>query len=132
VIRDHPVFGVGLGRLKFVLHARNAASHAEHAHNLWLTWWAEAGTGALIAWIWLAALLLWRSLRGALTGDRAARAALVALLGFFAFSLTDHPAAVDRVALMFWIVAGVAAATGVPGRPAWRGLLRRPAASPAS
>ena len=66
VIRDNPVSGVGLGRLGFVLHARNSASTARHAHNLWLTWWAEAGTGAFIAWVWLALALLWRSLRTAL------------------------------------------------------------------
>jgi hypothetical protein len=31
--------------------------------------------------------------------------------------MTDHPANVDRVALMFWIVAGVAAGTGARERP---------------
>ena len=133
VIRDNPVWGVGLGRLGTVLHARNVLSTARHAHNLWLTWWAEAGTGALIAWIWLAVLLLWRSLRGALTGDAVARATFVALLGFFAFSMLDHPANVDRVALAFWIVAGAAAARGVAGWPRLRTPRRRePAAAAAT
>jgi O-antigen ligase len=126
IIRDNPVWGVGLGRLGDVLHARNSLSTARHAHNLFLTWWAEAGTGALIPWIWIALALLWRSLRGALAGDGVARAAFVSLLGFFAFSLTDHPANVQQVALAFWIVAGLAAATGVPGWP--RAFRRREAA----
>ena len=122
VIRDNPLSGVGLGRLGFVLHERDSLSTARHAHNLFLTWWAEAGTGALIAWVWLFALLLWRSLRGALRGSVPALAALVALLGFFGFSMLDHPANTDRVALAFWIVAGFAAAVGEPGRGwlAWR------------
>jgi putative inorganic carbon (hco3(-)) transporter len=115
VIRDNPVWGVGLGRLGFVLHARNTASTARHAHNLWLTWWAEAGTGAFVAWIWLAVALLWRSLRAALRGSAAARAGLLALVGFFGFSMLDHPANTDRVALAFWIVAGFAAAVSDPG-----------------
>jgi O-antigen ligase len=115
VIRDNPVWGVGLGRLGFVLHQRNPASTAQHAHNLWLTWWADAGTGALIAWVWLTLALLWRSLRAALRGSAAARTALVALVGFFGFSMLDHPANVDRVALAFWIVAGFAAAVSDPG-----------------
>jgi O-antigen ligase len=136
VIRDNPLTGVGLGRLGFVLHERNSLSTARHAHNLFLTWWAEAGTGALIAWLWLFGILLWRTLRGSLrTGSAAARAALVALLGFFGFSMLDHPANVDRVALAFWIVAGFALAVGdPPGRGLWarlRGHGREPDEPPA-
>jgi hypothetical protein len=115
VIRDNPVWGVGLGRLGFVLHERDPASTARHAHNLWLTWWAEAGTGALAAWIWLTLALLWRSLGAARRGSAAARTGLLALLGFFGFSMLDHPANTDRVALAFWIVAGFAAAVADPG-----------------
>ncbi len=121
VIRDNPIWGVGLGRLGFVLHQRNELSTAQHAHNLFLTWWAEAGTGALIAWLWLFALLVWRSLRGALRdGSAAGRAALVAVVGFLGFSMVDHPANIDRVALAFWIVAGFALAVGDRGRRARR------------
>src|SRR3954470_5039382 len=112
VIRDNPLWGVGLGRLGAVLQAQDPQSSARHAHNLFLTWWAEAGTGALIAWVWLYLLLLWRSLRAALRGSAAARTALVALLGFLGISMLDHPANTDRVALAFWIVAGFAAAAG--------------------
>src|SRR4051794_16832030 len=126
-IKDNPVLGVGLGRIGDVLHQRNALSSAQHAHNLWLTWWADAGTGAFVAWVWIALALLWRSLRGARSGDPVARASLVALLAFFAFSLLDHPANVDRVALAFWIVAGLAAASAAPGR----GRLRRRRGPPA-
>jgi O-antigen ligase len=129
VIKDNPVWGVGLGRLGDVLHGRDPASTAQHAHNLWLTWWADAGTGALLAWIWIAIALLWRSARSALGGDPSARAGLVALLAFFGFSLLDHPANVDRVALAFWIVAGLAAVSG-PGVVERRRLWRRRAPPP--
>jgi hypothetical protein len=124
VIRDEPLWGVGLGRLGFVLHERDPVSTARHAHNLWLTWWAEAGTGAFLAWAWLCLALLWRSLRGALRGSANARTGLVALVGFFGFSMLDHPANTDRVALAFWIVAGFAAASGEPPRGLWRRLRR--------
>jgi hypothetical protein len=33
----------------------------------------------------------------------------VGLAGFLGFSLLDHPANVDRVALAFWVVAALAA-----------------------
>ena len=112
VARDHPVRGVGLGRLGDILRERTGIGTVRHAHNLLLTWWAEAGTGALIAWLALLVVLLRRSFRAARAGDAAARAAFVALAGFTGFSMLDHPANVDRVALAFWIVAGIAAACG--------------------
>jgi O-antigen ligase/polysaccharide polymerase Wzy-like membrane protein len=114
VVGDHPAYGIGLGRLGSVLREKNPRSNAHHAHNLFLTWWAEAGTGALIAWLWLFGALLWRSARSALAGVADARGALVALVGFAGFSLLDHPANVDRVALAFWIVAAFAAASAAP------------------
>jgi O-antigen ligase len=123
VIRDNPLWGVGLGRLGAVLQAQDPQSSARHAHNLFLTWWAEAGTGALVAWVWLYAVLLWRSLRAALRGSAAARTGLVALLGFLGISMLDHPANTDRVGLAFWIVAGFAAASGDVGR-GWLGRWR--------
>jgi O-antigen ligase len=126
VIRDHPVYGVGLGRLGDVLHARNALSTSRHAHNLFLNWWAEAGPLALIAWIWLFAVLAWRSLRAALADDPVARGTLVALLGFFAYSMFDHPANVDRIAIALWVVMGIAAA--LPRAPLGLGRPRRRAA----
>jgi O-antigen ligase len=116
VIRDNPVYGVGLGRLGTVLHHRNSLSTARHAHNLFLTWWAEAGTGALIAWVWFAVLLIRRAFLGARAGDQTALWCLLSMLGFFGYSMVDHPANVDRVALAFWIVAGIVAATAVPAR----------------
>src|SRR3954465_5052629 len=78
VIRDNPVWGVGLGRLGAVRRPRDPQSCARHAHNLFLTWWAGAGPGALIAWVWLYLLLLWRSLPAALRTSSTARTAIVA------------------------------------------------------
>ncbi|HEX8065720.1 MAG TPA: O-antigen ligase family protein [Thermoleophilaceae bacterium] len=121
VIGDNPVYGVGLGRLGDVLHARDARSTSRHAHNLLLNWWAEAGPLALLAWTWLLAALIWRSLHAALSGDLAARGLLVALGGFAGYSMLDHPANVDRIATALWIVMGLAAALPrAPLRPPGR------------
>ena len=107
---DNPVYGVGLGRLGDVLRVEDARASTRHAHNLFLNWWAEAGPLALVAWIWILGVLLWRTLRASLRGDPFARAAFVALAGFVGFSLLDHPANVDRVATALWIVMALAAA----------------------
>lgn len=119
VIGDNPVYGVGLGRIGDVLHERDARSTSQHAHNLLLNWWAEAGPLALLAWIWLFAVLAWRALRAGLSGDVAARGLFVALAAFFAYSMLDHPANVDRIAVALFVIMGMAAA--LPRAP-----LRRP------
>ena len=110
VIGDNPAYGVGLGRIGDVLHERDARSTSQHAHNLLLNWWAEAGPLALLAWIWLFAVLAWRALRAGLSGDVAARGLFVALAAFFAYSMLDHPANVDRIAVALFVAMGVAAA----------------------
>ncbi|MBA2506564.1 MAG: O-antigen ligase family protein [Thermoleophilaceae bacterium] len=106
---ENPVYGVGPGRLGQVLEARDPNFSAQHAHNLFLNWWAEAGPLAMLAFLWIFGFLIWRTGRGAVAGDRIARGLLVALVGFGLFSLADHPANVDRVATAMWIVFGLAA-----------------------
>jgi putative inorganic carbon (HCO3(-)) transporter len=123
VIGDNPVTGVGLGRAGDVLRERDDRHTARHAHNLFLNWWAEAGPLALLAWIWLLAVLAWRSLRAALAGDEIARGTMVAVGGFAAYSMLDHPANVDRIALALWVTMALAAA--LPRAP-----LRRAAGAP--
>jgi O-antigen ligase len=110
VIEDNPVYGVGLGRLGDVLHERDARATSNHGHNLLLNWGAEAGLLALLAWLWLLAALLWRSLRAGLAGDVAARGIFMALAAFFAYSMSDHPANVDRIATALFVTMGLAAA----------------------
>lgn len=123
VIGDNPATGVGLGRVGDVLRERDDRHSARHAHNLLLNWWAEAGPLALLAWIWLFAVLAWRSLRAATAGDGVARGTMAALGGFAAYSMLDHPANVDRVAVALWVTMALAAV--LPRAP-----LRRPAGAP--
>ena len=119
VIGDNPVYGVGLGRVGDVLHERDPRSTSQHAHNLFLNWWAEAGPLALLAWIWLLAALAWRSLRAGMDGDIAARGLFVGLVAFVAYSMFDHPANVDRIAVALFVTMGMAAA--LPRAPLRRG-----------
>jgi O-antigen ligase len=129
VIRDHPVYGVGLGRIGDVLRARNPKLRVEHAHTLFLNWWAEAGPAALLAWLWIFGALIWRSLRAARAGDVVARGAAIAVGGFAAFSLVDHPSNVDRVAIALWIALGLVAGGTPPLRAGGRlgaRIFRRP------
>lgn len=114
--KEEPVTGVGLGRLGDRLRAEDPRASTRHAHNLLLNWWAEAGTLALVAWLWILGLLLWRAWRGSMRGDPLARACLGALVGFLGLSMLDHPANVDRVASALWVVAALTAAAPARAR----------------
>ena len=111
VASDNPTTGVGLGRSGDAMTAvGDEGDRYRHAHNLWLTWLTEAGPLALIAWVWIAAWLLWRGYRAAGRGRVLAASSLAAVTGFFIFSLFDHPSNVDRIATAFWFIAALIAA----------------------
>ena len=120
VARHNPATGVGLGRAGDAMTAAGDPGDSyRHAHNLWLTWLAEAGPLALIAWVWIAGWLLWRGYRMASRRRALAAASLAAVTGFFLFSLTDHPANVERIATAFWFVAALVAAGVRPPDGLW-------------
>ncbi len=109
-----PLLGVGLSRAGDVMNATGDGTDTyRHAHNLWLTWWVETGVVGLLAVLWITAWLIARSLLDALGGSAWGTAALAATIGFFSFSLVDHPANAERVALALWFVAALVAA-GAP------------------
>ena len=133
VARDNPTTGVGLGRAGDALTAvGDPGDSYRHAHNLWLTWLVDAGPVALIAWIWIAAWLLWRAYRAASRGRTLAASSLAAVTGFFVFSLFDHPSNVERIATAFWFVAALIAAGVRPPDGLWPFDRRRAAAAGAT
>ena len=133
VARDNPTTGAGLGRAGDAMTAAaDPGDSYRHAHNLWLTWLAEAGPIALIAWVWIAAWLLWRAYRAAGRGRALAASSLAAVTGFFVFSLFDHPSNVERIATAFWFVAALIAAGVRPPEGLWMIDRRRAGAAVAT
>jgi hypothetical protein len=117
VATDNPTTGVGLGRSGDAMTAiGDRGDEYRHAHNLWLTWLTEAGPLALIAWVWIAAWLLWRGYRAAGRGRVLAASSLAAVTAFFIFSMTDHPSNGERIATAFWFIAALIAAGARPGK----------------
>jgi O-antigen ligase len=119
----NPALGVGLSRAGDVMNATGDGTDTyRHAHNLWLTWWVETGPVGLLAIVWITGWLLLRSARDALAGSPWGAAGLAATVGFLGFSLVDHPANAERIALALWfltawVAAGAPALGGAPGRP---------------
>ncbi|WP_338146052.1 O-antigen ligase family protein [Streptomyces scabichelini] len=124
VAADNPL-GVGLGRSGAVISAAAPGDRVfVHAHNLWLNWLVETGPLGLLA-IVSVTVIAWS------TAARAARAksvigtvGLASLTGFFLASMVDHPANLDRIALLFWLVLAVVMAEA-PAR--WRHFSDPPA-----
>jgi O-antigen ligase len=113
----NPLTGVGLARAGDAMTAAGDGTDTyRHAHNLWLTWWVETGPLGLLAMIWIALWLLAQAAGGAVRGSPYAAGGLAAAAGFFAFSLVDHPANAERIALASWFVAALIAAGRGEGR----------------
>ncbi|GAA2463531.1 O-antigen ligase family protein [Streptomyces macrosporus] len=120
--------GVGLGRAGAVISAATPGDRVfAHAHNLWLNWLVEAGVAGLSAVLLITATALVCAARAAREKSVVGTAGLAALVGFFLVGMADHPANLDRVDMLFWLVLGLVMAEA-PDR--WR---RRAAApSPAT
>lgn len=79
-----------------------------------MNWFVEAGVLGLIAITVLTVISLVLAVRAAAAGTPLGAATLVSVVGFLVLCLADHPAAVDRVEIAWWVVLGVAAAVNVP------------------
>jgi len=116
--------GVGLGRAGAVISAAAPGDRVfVHAHNLWLNWLVETGAAGLLAMAAITVTALACAVRAAREKSAVGIAGLAALAGFFLMGVADHPANLDRVGMLFWLVLGLVMAEA-PGR--WR----RPADAP--
>lgn len=107
--------GVGLGRSGAVISATAPGDRVfVHAHNLWLNWLVETGPLGLLA-ILSVTVIAWAS--AARAKSAIGTIGLAALTGFFLMSMMDHPANLDRVDVLFWLILGIVMAEAPP---AWR------------
>jgi O-antigen ligase len=122
MIRDHPVFGLGLGEF----YQRTAefsspdliakfpvVATGENAHNNVLQIAAELGIAGGILFTWLVAAALVAAMRHAIVAHD--RFLLLTAMGVGAFALSmlgGHPLLIPEPGYMFWAMAGIAA--GLP------------------
>ncbi|MFI1394150.1 O-antigen ligase family protein [Streptomyces sp. NPDC020681] len=104
---DHPL-GVGLSRAGAAVSAAAPGDRVfAHSHNLWLNWLVETGPLGLLALV-LVTVIAWTSAaRAAREKSVIGTAGLAALTGFFLMGMMDHPANLDRIEILFWLVLGL-------------------------
>jgi O-antigen ligase len=108
MIRDHPIFGVGLGGYSYQFHGRIPEVYP---HDIWLTFWVELGIAGVVAFGVILAGLLWRGWRAwprvggfysvVLWG------ALGALVLWTVHGLVDSPYWKNDLSVEFWLLAAL-------------------------
>ncbi len=117
MIRDHPLFGVGLDNFlyhypRYMLPEAWQEPDLSHPHNLILDWWTRLGVLGVVALIWLeaaffkVALRLYRSLED--EGMRVLSLGLMAsMVDFLAHGLVDNSYFLVDLAFIFCLTLGL-------------------------
>jgi putative inorganic carbon (HCO3(-)) transporter len=112
MIKDHPLFGVGIG--SFAIHFTDYkdklknASHPENAHNYFLQIGAELGVVGLVVFLYLIVIIFRTAFIGLKkTNERYWKFILLGILsGIFGFLLTclaQHPLLLIEIQFIFWL-----------------------------
>jgi len=117
MIRDHPLFGVGLDNFlyqypRYILPEAWQEPDLSHPHNLILDWWIRLGVLGVVALIWLevaffkVAFRLYRSLED--KGMRVLSLGLMAsMVDFLAHGLVDNSYFLVDLAFIFCLTLGI-------------------------
>ena len=108
MIRDHPLFGLGLGGYAYLFRG---IQPEDHPHDLWLTFWVEMGVLGVLAFTVILLGLLWRGWRAWPRVDGFARPLLWGVLGALVLwtvhGLIDTPYWKNDMSAEFWILAAI-------------------------
>jgi len=108
MIRDSPVFGVGLGGFSYQFRG---AFPEIYPHDEWLTFWVELGLLGMISFAWILFGLLWRGWRFWPSTHGFDCAALWGVLGALVLwtvhGIVDSPYWKNDMSVEFWILAAL-------------------------
>ena len=112
MIRDNPIFGVGLGGYSYQFHGRIPEVYP---HDIWLTFWIELGIAGVVAFAVILAGLLWRGWRAWPAAEGFYRVALWGSLGALVLwtvhGFVDSPYWKNDMSVEFWILAALQVVT---------------------
>lgn len=113
MLRDYPLFGVGLDQFLYQYAPRYVAPEAwperftSHPHNLVLDAWLRLGLMGLALLLSGAALIVRALSHAVRTGDTLALATAVAIVGGAMHGLVDNGYFLPDLALAFWLLAAI-------------------------
>ena len=117
MLREHPIFGAGLSGFADRIAPFWNANHPERfidPHNIVLNFWVETGLLGLFAFAWLLVLVFRISWEGWKKSDAGWRpiflGVLLAMVAIVVHGLVDVPYFKNDLSLLFWALAGIAAA----------------------
>lgn len=107
MLTAHPIFGLGLGGYRYVLHGFTEI----YPHDVYLAFWAELGLLGLIAFLVILAGLVWRGARALPVAAGLERALLWGALGawvlWIVHGVFDTPYWKNDMSVEFWLVAAI-------------------------
>ncbi|MCL4535056.1 MAG: O-antigen ligase family protein [Bacteroidetes bacterium] len=123
MLRDHPVFGVGLDNFLYLYRDKYVAGEAiidldlSHPHNIILDFWLSLGVVGLVAIGWLLFKFFtkgWEIYRGArdVTQQALALGALASMVDFVVHGLVDNSYFLVDLATIFWFTCGLVVILG--------------------
>jgi O-antigen ligase len=108
MLRDHPIFGVGLGGYHYLFRGTILEIYP---HNDWLTFWVEVGLLGMIAFAVIFFGLMYRGWRAYARADGFYRALLWGVSGSLVLwgvhGLVDSPYWKNDMSVEFWMVAAL-------------------------
>ena len=117
MLSHYPIFGVGLSGFAERIGPYWNANHPERfidPHNIVLNFWVETGLLGLFAFVWLLVVVLRISWEGWKQSDSEWRpiflGVLLAMVAIVVHGLVDVPYFKNDLSLLFWALAGLAAA----------------------
>lgn len=117
-IAVHNPLGVGIGRSGAVISANAPGERVfVHAHNMWLNWLVETGPLGLLAIVAVTVITWSSAARAARAKSTIGTVGLASLTGFFMIGTMDHPANLDRIDMLWWLILAVVMAEAPAG---WR------------
>jgi len=112
MIKDHPIFGMGVGTFMANFSKYLPDSFVSYAHNCYLQIWAETGVFSLLSFIAFIVLLAYLGIRKFMVSrDFVLLGLLSGFIGFLTHSFFEVNLYSLQLAILFWVWVGLISAS---------------------